>query len=342
MTPTPSPRPTAAASGGMASTPRSSTPAATSSCPTASPPSTQQTTGTSITTASGPKIRRPTTPSSSRPGSSAARSSWTSTSPTSSTSTTTTSRSVRPASTPPHTSTTRRSPATAHSSASSTERTSNPITPAPSLSISSAARAKEILAEPWQTDTCIGDWHYRRSIFENHTYKTPRTVIHTLIDVVSKNGNLLLSIPVRGNGEIDEDEHAFLKGIATWLPAHGEAIYGTRPFTIFGEGTQDLADNKGFSEDKQRPYTSADIRFTTKGDTLYAFALGWPADEGKPGTLTIRALARTSPHLKRPIQRIDLLGAEAPLRFTQTAEALVVTLPERKPNDYAYALRIRT
>ncbi len=203
-------------------------------------------------------------------------------------------------------------------------------------------RAKEILAEPWQTDTCIGDWHYRRSIFENHTYKTPRTVIHTLIDVISKNGNLLLSIPVRGNGEIDEDEHAFLKGMATWLPAHGEAIYGTRPFTIFGEGTQDLADNKGFSEDKQRPYTSADIRFTTKGDTLYAFALGWPADEGKPGTLTIRALARTSPHLKRPIQRIDLLGAEAPLRFTQTAEALVVTLPERKPNDYAYALRIRT
>ncbi len=141
-------------------------------------------------------------------------------------------------------------------------------------------RAKEILTVPWQTDTCIGDWHYNRSVFEKHAYKTPRTVIHTLIDVVSKNGNLLLSIPVRGNGTIDEDEHAFLKDLATWLPAHGEAIYGTRPFTVYGEdapsASNTLTDNKGFSEDKQRPYTAEDIRFTTRGDTLYAFALGWP------------------------------------------------------------------
>lgn len=199
-------------------------------------------------------------------------------------------------------------------------------------------RAKDILADPWQTDTCIGDWHYKRSIFENHTYKTPRTVIHTLIDVVSKNGNLLLSIPVRGDGTIDEDEHAFLQALATWLPAHGEAIYGTRPFTIFGEGAQDLTGNKGFSEDKQRPYTAADIRFTTKGHLLYAFALGWPDS----GALTIRTLARNSQHLPRPIQRVDLLGAPAPLRFTQTPDALSVQLPPQKPNDFAYALRITT
>ena len=203
-------------------------------------------------------------------------------------------------------------------------------------------RAKDILPDPWQTDTCIGDWHYKRSIFDSHTYKTPRTVIHTLIDVVSKNGNLLLSIPVRGNGAIDEDELAFLKALATWLPAHGEAIYGTRPFTIFGEGApgskNDLTDNKGFSEDKQRPYTATDIRFTTKGDLLYAFALGWPDS----GTLTIRTLARNSGHLPKPIQRIDLLGQTTPLRFTQTPENLTVTLPPDKPNPYAYALRITT
>ena len=203
-------------------------------------------------------------------------------------------------------------------------------------------RAKDILDIPWQTDTCIGDWHYKRSIFENHTYKTPRTVIHTLIDVISKNGNLLLSIPVRGTGAIDEDEVAFLRALATWFPANGEAIYGTRPFTIFGEGAQDLTDNKGFSEDKQRPYNSSDIRFTTKGPNLYAFALGWPQDEGKPGTLTIRTLARNSQHFPKPIRRIDLLGAPTPLRFTQTTEALTVTLPPQKPHDYAYALRITT
>ena len=203
-------------------------------------------------------------------------------------------------------------------------------------------RAKEILAEPWQTDTCIGDWHYKRSIFETHTYKTPRTVIHTLIDVVSKNGNLLLSIPVRGNGTIDEDEHAFLTALATWFPANGEAIYGTRPFTVFGEGEQDLTDNKGFSEDKQRPYSSTDIRFTTKGPTLYAFFLGWPADEGRSGPLAIRSLARSSRHLAQPVRRVDLLGTDTALRFTQNSDALHVTLPERKPNEYAYVLRITT
>ncbi len=203
-------------------------------------------------------------------------------------------------------------------------------------------RAKDILPDPWQTDTCIGDWHYKRSIFETHTYKTPRTVIHTLIDVVSKNGNLLLSIPVRGSGAIDEDEVAFLQALATWMPTHGEAIYGTRPFTIFGEGAQDLTDNKGFSENRQRPYTSADIRFTTKGPTLYAFALGWPGEEGKPNTLSLRTLARNSAHLPRPVQRIDLLGGASSLRFTQTAEALTVTLPTQKPNNFAYALRITT
>jgi alpha-L-fucosidase len=132
-------------------------------------------------------------------------------------------------------------------------------------------KSDEILAQPWQTDTCIGNWHYDISLFEKHGYKTPTYVIHSLIDIVSKNGNLMLDIPVTGDGQIDSDERAFLEAIATWIPKHGEAIYGTRPFAVFGEGPPDTATGQ-FNERNQRAYTAEDIRFTRKGETVYAFA----------------------------------------------------------------------
>ncbi|GAA3759277.1 alpha-L-fucosidase [Terriglobus aquaticus] len=199
------------------------------------------------------------------------------------------------------------------------------------------SRSTEILAEPWQTDTCIGDWHYDRRIFEQHRYKTPEVVIAMLIDVISKNGNLLLSIPVRGNGAIDEDEHAFLQALASWVPQHGEAIYGTRPYDVYGEGPPEPI-TKDFSE-KTRPHTAEDIRFTRKGDMLYAFVLAWPMD----GTVRIKTLRRGGEHaLPRPVQRVDLIGATAPLNFQQTGEALVVTVPPDKPNPYAYVLKIQS
>ena len=197
------------------------------------------------------------------------------------------------------------------------------------------SRSTEILVEPWQTDTCIGDWHYKRSIYENHTYKTPGTVIPLLIDVVSKNGNLLLSIPVRGDGSIDSDEVAFLEAMASWLPQHGEAIFGTRPYTVYGEGPPEPIE-ANFSE-KTRAHTAEDIRFTTRGEVLYAFALGWPTN----GTVRVKTLRRGGEHaLPRPVQRVDLIGAGSALRFEQTAEALVVRMPAERPNPYAYALRI--
>ena len=197
-------------------------------------------------------------------------------------------------------------------------------------------RADRILPEAWQTDTCIGDWHYRRSLFENHSYKTAETVIRMLVDIVSKNGNLLLSIPMRGSGAIDDDERKVLDGLASWMPANGPAIFGTRPFTVFGEGPPDVRGSANFNEQNARPYTAADIRFTTRGDTLYAIALGWPAD----GKLTIRTLASGSPHYPREVGRVELLGAAGPLPFERGAEGLVVTLPPDKPSEYAYALKI--
>jgi alpha-L-fucosidase len=197
-------------------------------------------------------------------------------------------------------------------------------------------RADRILPAAWQTDTCIGDWHYRRATFESHRYKTADQVIKMLVDIVSKNGNLLLNIPLRGDGSIDEDERKFLADISTWVPRNGEAIYGTRPFSVYGEGAPDTAGTRNFNESNTRPYTAADIRFTARGNTLYAIALAWPQDR----KLTIRTLAQGSTHYPREVGRVELLGASGPLEFTRGAEGLVVTLPPDKPNPYAFALKI--
>jgi alpha-L-fucosidase len=200
-------------------------------------------------------------------------------------------------------------------------------------------KTNEILAQPWQTDTCIGNWHYDISLFQKHGYKTPTYVIHSLIDIVSKNGNLMLDIPVTGDGVIDSDERAFLQALASWLPKHGEAIYGTRPFKVFGEGPPDIAAGE-LNEKNQRPYTYEDIRFTTNpkdANVLYAFALGWPA----AGKLTIKTLTRNAAIYPKPIQRAELIGA-GPVPFTQDATGLTLTLPASAPNPYAYAFVLRT
>ena len=199
-------------------------------------------------------------------------------------------------------------------------------------------RADRILATPWQTDTCIGDWHYRHSLFDQHRYKTARQVIQTLPDIVSKNGNLLLSIPLRGDGGIDEDESKFIDDLTSWMQPNGESIYGTRPFTVFGEGAQDVRGTGTFIEGRGgAAHTAKDIRFATKGDVLYATVLAWPED----GKVTIETLAQGRPEYPKQIGRVELLGAAGPLPFTREAAGLVVTLPNTKPNEYAYVLKIR-
>jgi alpha-L-fucosidase len=196
-------------------------------------------------------------------------------------------------------------------------------------------RADRILPEPWQTDTCLGSWHYNRAIYEKHQYKTSATVIRMLVDIVSKNGNLLLSVPQRGDGTIDDDERKVLSDLAAWMPANGEAIYGSRPFAVYGEGPPDVKGSANFNENNNRPYTAEDIRFTAKGDTVYAFVLAWPEN----GRATIKTLAKGSTHYPREIGKIDLLGG-GPLSFTREADGLTVTLPEKRPNEIVATLKI--
>ncbi|MGD0388337.1 MAG: alpha-L-fucosidase [Tepidisphaeraceae bacterium] len=202
-------------------------------------------------------------------------------------------------------------------------------------------RSDTIEPLPWQTDTCIGHWHYDVGVFQRHRYKTAQTVVQTLVDIVSKNGNLLLSIPVKGDGTLDGDEINFLQQMAAWMDVNSECIFGTRPFTVFGEGpaaaiAPTTAKSPGFNESKQRPLGEHDIRFTTRGTTLYAIVMGWPADQ----KLSIKTLAAQSNVYPGDIQNIRLLGSDAKLTWTRTDAGLTISLPDAKPCDYAYAFKI--
>jgi alpha-L-fucosidase len=192
---------------------------------------------------------------------------------------------------------------------------------------------------PWQTDTCIGNWHYDRRVYDNHGYKTAKTVIQTLADVVSKNGNLLLNIPVRGDGTIDDQERAIVEEISAWMAINQEGIFGTRPWKVFGEGpaTESVAklSGPGFNEGKNKPYVAHDIRFTTKGNILYAISFGWPDD----GKLIIKNLNSSNPNFPA-VSRVELLGG-GEIKYQQTADGLAISFPETKPAyPYANVLKI--
>jgi alpha-L-fucosidase len=203
-------------------------------------------------------------------------------------------------------------------------------------------RGQSNVIEPftWQTDTCIGGWHYDKRLYENKKYKSAQTVIQTLTDIVSKNGNLLLNIPVKGNGSIDDQEVAILEEIAAWMKINAECIYDTRPWKVYGEGPaiSDAAPiaAQGFNEGKGKPFGAADMRFTTKGDTLYAVVFGWP-DNGK---VTIKSLSDGNALRPGAINKVELVGG-GELRFQRNSEALEVTLPENRPAlTYANVLKI--
>jgi alpha-L-fucosidase len=185
---------------------------------------------------------------------------------------------------------------------------------------------------PWQTDTCIGNWHYSRRIYEQNAYKTPKQVIQRLVDVVSKNGNLLLNIPVRGNGTIDEKEAAIVDDIAVWTGRNGEAIFATRPWHKLGEGPTKPPEGM-LNEDQVKPFTAADVRFTKKGGALYAIFMEWPKDESAITSLGGRSLPDAV------IEKVELLGGP-PLDFRRDSDALRVNLPPAQEAMFTPAIRI--
>ena len=190
----------------------------------------------------------------------------------------------------------------------------------------------EIRPEPWQTDTCIGNWHYDRRLYENNGYKSAKQVVQRLADVVSKNGNLLLNVPVRGDGTIDEKEEAIVDQIGAWTARNGEAIFGTRPWRRYGEGPTRPPVGM-LNEEQAKPFTADDIRFTRRGDVLYAVFLEWPERESALTSLGGNVLREAV------IDRVNLLGGPW-IEFRRDAEALRVTLPPPEDGAFVPAIRI--
>jgi alpha-L-fucosidase len=188
----------------------------------------------------------------------------------------------------------------------------------------------------WQTDTCIGDWHYK----SGQEYKSSKKVIDLLVDIVSKNGNLLLNFPLPASGELDKEEMKVIEGITSWMSVNSECIYSSRPWRVYGEGPsmKVVVPSSGFNESKKPDLGAQDIRFTTRGETLYAFVQGWPE-----GQVAIRSLGRSSQRAGKPVKDVRMLGRDIPLKFTQDSENLKVTLPAERPRtaDIGIGLRIR-
>jgi len=186
----------------------------------------------------------------------------------------------------------------------------------------------------WQTDTSISknSWCY----VQNQNYKTAASIVGDLVDIVSKNGALLLNIGPRPDGTIPEPEEEILLEIGGWLTINGEAIYGARPWKVFGEGPTQVIGGS-FGDTKRQAFTAQDIRFTTKGDVLYAVILGWP----ERGEAVIQSLSSNLKLYPGEIGTVEMLGVKEPLRWVWSARGLRVKMPAEKPCDYAVVLRIK-
>lgn len=197
----------------------------------------------------------------------------------------------------------------------------------------------QIIADKWQTCTCLGGWHYDRSYYDNDRYKSAADVVKLLIDVVSKNGNLLLSVPLRADGTFDDKEEKILMEFGDWMNTNKEAIYDTQPWKVFGEGpiaNSDIAINaQGFNEGYYTNATAQEIRFTQKGEALYVTALAWPKDK----QVVIKSLSQGNDLYPGKISQVELLGYGT-VDFNRTTEGLVINLPDKPLNRIAPVFKV--
>lgn len=185
---------------------------------------------------------------------------------------------------------------------------------------------------PWQTDTSIGDWFYSTG----QKYKSATDILRMLVDIVSKNGNLLINIVQTPEGDLEPDMLNTLEDIGKWMAVNGEGIYGSRPWKIFGEHPAGAAVKAGNFNEDQIKYTAEDIRFTTNGNKIYAFLLDIPA-----GDIRIRSLGKTSKWNTRGIRSVTLLGGgSGKIQWQQEDDALVIKKTARLPDWKVLGLRI--
>jgi alpha-L-fucosidase len=185
----------------------------------------------------------------------------------------------------------------------------------------------------WQTDTSVSikSWGY----IDHDTFRSPESLVQQLVDIVSKNGALLLNVGPRSDGTIPEQAQSVLLAMGRWLTVNGEAIYSTRPWKISGEGPTKVVGGS-FHDTATKPYTSQDIRFTTRGGLLYATTLGWPAD----GKIRIQSLGRGSQVMPSEIAGVQLLGSRDKLKWTRDNAGLEIEMPAQRTGEFAWVFKI--
>ena len=184
---------------------------------------------------------------------------------------------------------------------------------------------------PWQTDTSIGDWYYRTG----QKYKTSNEVIEMLVDIVSKNGNLLLNVVQTPEGDLEPDMLNILDEIGIWTAANGEGIYGTRPWKIYGEKPEGQTQAKLGRFDENYKLSYRDIRFTTKDGTLYAFCLGIPTED-----IVIKSLGKNSMLAEKQVSSVKMMGSDAKVRWSQENDRMVIKKPGKMPSWQVLGFKI--
>jgi alpha-L-fucosidase len=184
----------------------------------------------------------------------------------------------------------------------------------------------------WQTDTSISNksWGY----IEHDSFKSAQTIVHQLVDIVSKNGNLLVNIGPRPDGTIPDEVQSVLRDVGGWLRVNGEAIYGTRSWKVYGEGPTKVIEG-AFHDTDAQPFTASDFRFTKKRDALYACELGWPSN----GEAVIHSFTADQLDAKK-ITSVSLLGSPPSIMFDAQADGLHLRMPAQAPGNYAFCFKI--
>ena len=197
------------------------------------------------------------------------------------------------------------------------------------------------LADPkpfvWQTDTAIAknSWCYTDTL----EYKTSRQIICNFIEIISKNGNMLLNVGPKGDGEIPEEDQRILREIGMWMEKNESAVFGSKPWRKAAEGSVRVSEGQ-FTDNEELPYTKEDIRFTANGDSIYAFVMRYPKD----GDVTIRSLAESEdqnvPNFHGLIQEVSVLGFDAEVTYEKDTEGLHIHT-EGVDTEYPVVIRIR-
>ncbi len=190
-------------------------------------------------------------------------------------------------------------------------------------------KASHILPEPWQTDDSIGSWGYNPS----KPYMEPDLVIDKIVDIVSKNGNLLLNIPIKADGTLDQEATELLIKVGEWFDVNGEGIYGTRPWYRYGEGNYEID-----AHDRESGMSHRDIRYTTRDDALYAFVMAEPNSADR--TVTLEFITELNANAG-VVESVELLGYKGGLEWENHPDGLQVILPSELPSDFAHGLKIR-